>query len=154
MSSRNADVYLLVKEKKGMRKGRIEMIWKGELVMEIPEKERSSDHNYRLWRDRTITFHADPTGTEVAPLNGADLEYLSAVEHTQARQQLYTSGRLARAKELKVDDEVFVRLEKSGMARGALRYLGKLEGKPGIRFGIEILVRQVMQIKKYLCSLV
>ena len=122
---------------------------RGELVLEIPLKERitrtdgSPSHNYCLYSNNAITLYDD--GTCTAPLHGAELEYLAAITDPRKRIiQYLESGKLKWVMDIQHGDIVSFRLPGSDavqMPKGRVRYYGRIPGHEGVMFGLEILVR-------------
>ena len=123
-------------------------VHKGEIVVEIPLNERSTTdhtpHNYRLYTEPNVTLYAQPS--DVAPLYGAEADYLLAVHPPSVRFKQYLQSNDLKSKmELKVGDIVLFKLKikedlPDSFAHGKIRHLGKLSEHDGVYFGIEILV--------------
>ncbi len=126
-------------------------VQRGELVSEIPVKDRiprkdgSPSHNYRLHNDPAITLYDDGTGT--CPLQGAELDYLKAIQNPNTRIVHYLEpGKIKWIVDIKLNDIVFFKFcftKKAPLltVKGKVRYYGLIEGHCGVIFGIEILVR-------------
>ena len=123
---------------------------RGELLLEIPLEDRvtrtdgSRSHNYCLYSNDAVTLYDDGTG--VAPLEGAELNYLLAITNPQKRIVQYLEpGKLKWIMDLKHGDTVSFRLTQGSnadlMPKGKVRYYGFIPGYEGVMFGIEILVR-------------
>ena len=119
---------------------------RGELVLEIPPDgtDGSPSHIYCLYSNNAIILYDD--GTSVAPLEGAELDYLLAITDPQKRiAQYLESGKLKWIMNLKHGDTVSFRLPQGSnavlMPRGRLRYYGRIPRHEGVMFGLEILVR-------------
>ena len=153
-------VFILTKEMYGEgkpeKKGEVPWdcrIFKGELVVEIPEKNRllskeGKPLNFQLLTGPDIvTLHAE--GTEVSPLHEDELPYLLAVQPAGVRLREYL--RQDRKKEimtLKVEDVVMFKSDQgqnsaSNIIRGKIRYIGPIEESDGMFFGIEITVSEL-----------
>ena len=126
------------------------VVRRGELALEIPPKDRitrtdgSRNHNYCLYSNDAVTLYDDGTG--VAPLEGAELNYLLAITNPQKRIVQYLEpGKLKWIMDLKHGDTVSFRLTQGSnadlMPKGKVRYYGFIPGYEGVMFGIEILVR-------------
>ncbi len=122
---------------------------RGELVLEIPFKERiartdgSPSHNYCLYSNNLVTLYDD--GTCVCPLHGPELDYLLAITDPQKRiVQYLESGKLKWIMDLRHGDTVTFRLPQGSysvlMPKGRVRYYGRIPGHEGVMFGIEITV--------------
>ncbi len=130
-------------------------VHRGELVLEIPVKDRipgkdgSQIHNFCLHNDPTITLYDDGTGT--CPLQGAELDYLKAIQNPTTRIVQYLEpGKMKWIVDLKLNDIVFFKFNLTKKAplltvKGKVRYYGLIEGHCGVMFGIEILVRIIDQ---------
>ncbi len=123
---------------------------KGELVLELPLKDRitrtdgNPSHNYCLYSNNAVTLYDDGTG--MAPLYGAELDYLLAITDPQKRIVQYLEpGKLKWIMDLGHGDIVTFRLPQGSnavlMPKGRVRYYGRIPGHEGVMFGIEILVR-------------
>ena len=164
------DVSLLMKEKRGVGKPTQEgdnpwecTIYRGELVVEIPEKDRPPNQqgkhpdNYCLYNDHSITLFAAPL--EVTPLTRDELMYLIAVQPPTVRIQQYLNyKKLKEIMEIKKGDMVMFKfkIEQTGpdsIIRGKVQYLGHLEEKDGIYFGIEIMVSIINTIVNNLVNI-
>ena len=153
---------ILTKEKKGFGRFREgEEPWqcqvsKGELITKIPKNEiRPIDEsgkpapNYRLYRcedDAVVVLYAGPL--DVCPLVKLELDYLLAVEPPNLRLQEYLKpdGTRKMKMELVCGDAVLFKMNLPSydgletFVKGIIRYLGPLEEREGIFFGIEIQV--------------
>ena len=123
---------------------------RGELLLEIPLEDRvtradgSPSHNYCLYSNNDVTLYDDGTG--VAPLYGAELDYLLAITDPQKRIVQYLEpGKLKWIMNLKHGDTVSFQLPQGSnavvMRKGRVRYYGLFPGHEGMMFGLEILVR-------------
>ena len=151
--------WILTKERKGFgtfREG--EEPWqcqvsKGELVTEIPQNEirpiesGKPAPNYRLCRyedNAVIVLHAGLF--DVCPVEENELDYLLAVEPPNVRLHEYLKPDETKKMkmELVCDDVVLFKMKlpygPDTFVKGIIRYLGPLEEREGIFFGIEILV--------------
>lgn len=163
-------VCLLMKEKHGVGKPTQEednpwecTIYRGELVIEIPEKDRPPNQqgrhpdNYHLYYDHSITLYAAPL--EVTPLTRDELKYLIAVYPPSVRiQQYLNEKRLKEIMEIKKGDMVMFKFKieqtaPDSIIRGKVQYLGHLEEKDGIYFGIEIMVSIINTIVNILVNI-
>ena len=122
-------------------------IARGELVTEIPEKDqvprdKGHAHNYRQLTEPDVTFYND--GTDIAPLYGAEGEYLLGVEEAATRIQEYLkSDKLKEMMDVRLNDIVLFKLKCGSVTkivRGKVKYYGAISGGKGVIFGIEILV--------------
>ena len=125
-------------------------IFKGELVLEIPEEDQQLSKedkplNYELFSGPDIvSLHAEDT--EVLPLHKDELPYLLAVHPPGVRLKEYL--REDKKKEimtLKVEDVVIFKLDQgqnsaSNIIHGKIRYIGPVQESDGMFFGIEITV--------------
>ena len=139
----SAEVYLLLKTKTGKRKKTVRSVKKGELVEPLltDQKARTRDeaqHNFRQLTDPETTLYASVE--DVTPLNGSEALFLQAIETYSARTQMYISNTLQLVTALKEGDKVSVQMEK-GVANGRIRHIGAYQDKPGLYFGVELLVR-------------
>ncbi len=124
---------------------------RGELVLELPFKERitrTDGHNYCLYSNNAITLYDDGTGA--SPLHGAELDYLVAIADPQKRISQYLEpGKLKWIMDLRYGDTVTFRLPQGSNAvlmpvRGRVRYYGRFPGHEGVLFGLEIIVRIIL----------
>ena len=134
-------MYLLLKPKLG-RKKKIVPLKRGELVVSIPEDQKvhtrdEPQHNFRQLTDPETTFFASVE--DVTPLTESEALFLQAVESYSARTQMYISNTLQLVTTLKEGDIVSVQMEK-GVANGKISHIGVYQNKPGIYFGVELLV--------------
>ena len=139
-----------VGEKSSTDGGKPLNVWiaRGELVTEIPEKDqvprnKGHPHNYRKLTEPDVTFYNDGTG--IAPLYGAEAEYLLGVEEASVRIHEYLRpNKLKEVMDLKTNDVVVFKLDRGGvdkMIRGKVKYYGATPGNSkGVKFGIEIVV--------------
>lgn len=148
--------WILIRERKGFgtfREG--EEPWqcrvsKGELVTEIPKNEirpiesGKPAPNYRLYRpddNATVVLYAGRF--DVSPVEDKELDYLLAVEPPSVRLQEYLKPDKMKM-ELVCGDGVLFRMKLPNGAdtfvKGIIRYLGPLEEREGVFFGIEIQV--------------
>ena len=126
---------------------------KGELVTDIPKNEMRSIEsgkpapNHRLYRhedNATVVLYAGRF--DVSPVEDKELDYLLAVEPPIVRLQEYLkSDETKKTKmELVCGDVVLFRMKLCNgpdtFVKGIIRYLGPLEEREGIFFGIEIQV--------------
>ena len=149
-------VYLLLRRTLGDQKPDTEgdkplqvYISKGELLIEIPPKEQipredgTPAHNYSLYNDPDITMYDG--GTNICPLQGAELDYLEGIEDDNVRAQEYLKlDKLSWIMNLRHEDMVYFQLEKRDgtplMIPGKVRYYGAMQRHSGVTFGIEIMV--------------
>ena len=126
-------------------------VQRGELMLEIPAENRiarkdgTPSHNYRLYGDPAITLYDDGTG--VCPLQGAEFDYLKAVQKPTTRiLQYFDTEKMKWIMDLKLNDIVFFKFQIANKApsltvKGKVRHYGLLEGHCGVMFGLEIIVR-------------
>ena len=156
-------ISILTREKKGFGKFREgEEPWqcpvsKGELVTEIPKNEPKNEirsiesgkpaPNYRLYRhedNATVVLYAGHF--DVCPVEDKEVDYLLAVEPPKVRLQEYLQPDVKKKMkmELVCGDAVLFRMKLPNgpdtFVKGIIRYLGPLEEREGIYFGIEIQV--------------
>ena len=123
-------------------------IWiaRGELVREIPPKDqvprsKEHSHNYCKLTEPDVTFYNN--GSDIAPLDGAEPDYLLGVEKAEHRIQEYLKqNKLKEVMDLKMNDVVLFKLDRGSVnkvIRGRIKYVGTPTHK-GVKFGIEILV--------------
>ena len=125
-------------------------VFRGELVVEIPEKDwlfnkEGKPLNYQLLSSLDIVkIHAELT--DVSPLQRDEVPYLLAVQPPSIRFKEYLrEDRKKEIMELKVEDVVMFKFDQShnygpGIIRGKIRYIGPIDEDEGIFFGIEIIV--------------
>ena len=119
-------------------------VLRGELVSQIPAKDRiprkdgSPSHNYCVHNDPATTLYDDGTG--VCPLQGAELDYLLAIQSPTTRLiQYHKPGKMKWIVDLRIKDIVFFKLNLVKI-KGKVRFYGLVKGHYGVMFGIEILV--------------
>ena len=156
MANNSVYVWIVTNQTTGVRwdaKGRKEypLIAKGELVVkkeQVKLQEGVPPHNYMycLLRDPDVTFYSDGNG--IAPLVGAEADYLEGVQDCTARSVMYRREQhLQWIMGLTIGDMVYVRLRRSSKVPlhmqvvGKIRYYGPVGGRNGVTFGIEIVVR-------------
>ena len=122
-------------------------ISKGEFVTEIPEKDqvprdKGHPHNYRKLTEPDVTLYND--GTDIAPLDGAEGDYLLGVEKASVRIHEYLRpNKLKEVMDLRINDVVLFKLDRGSvniMIRGKIKYYGVTPYSRGVQFGLEILV--------------
>ena len=138
-------VVLLLRTKDGRKRPtRIKVpVLKGELVEELDEvipadRYYSGPHNYRVYTDPTITFYSD--ATDVAPLVDPEHLYLIPVSREQRIREFYNTDKKGYVLHgLKTGDKMLFSMSTDSEAvRGRIRYLGRVGGKRGVYFGVEI----------------
>lgn len=143
----------LAEEKDGRNAPFQKRLDKGELLVEIPKKNRiprpngkETAHNYSMYNEPTVTLYDD--GTRVCPLEETLFQCLVAVPERTVRFAQYTTGKMEWVANLRVGDIVFFHFfvdpnaKARPIIRGKIRYFGKVEGYEGYMFGIEIMVRE------------
>ena len=125
-------------------------IFKGELVVEIPEKDwlfnkEGKPLNYQLLSGPDIVkLHAELT--DVSPLQEDEVPYLLAVQPPGMRLKEYLrEDRKKEVMALKVEDVVMFKLDQghnnpTSIIHGKIHYIGPIDDDEGIVFGIEIIV--------------
>lgn len=139
------------KEKRDKQEPWETKIERGELLVEIPDKERASQgngtaHNYRLYSNTDLSLYAD--GMDATPVKERELGYILAVTPPNLRtREFVRSDRMKMATSLIVSEAVMFKMKvgaESGpddMVRGVIRYIGEVPKRgEGIYFGIEITV--------------
>ena len=138
-------VFLLLKEgKDGKRKSPKSsyVVPKGALLVGIPEAEQGDEvvkHGqlYRLLQDPSIILCC--TVTDVAPLHGEEYQYLMAVSPPEHRvQEFFNEQKREWVMGLQTGDEVSFRTKEESLIKGKIRYVGPVEKKDGVYFGVEI----------------
>ena len=128
-------------------------IAKGDLVTEIPEKDqvprdKGHPHNYRKLTEPDVTFYND--GTDIAPLDGREADYLLGVEEACDRMHEYLKpNKLKEVTDLRTNDVVLFKLDCGGVdkvIRGKVKYYGAYPGSKGVKFGIEIMVCYIQHV--------
>ena len=157
MSDQNVPApYILLKQQMGERKPNQEgekpmetYFFRGEILLEIPEKEQipredgTPAHNYCRYDDLDVTTYNN--GTNVSPLYGAELDYLLGIDRPSVRAIEYLQvDKLAWIMDLRHGSNVFFQLDKEKdvplIIPGKIRYYGPIPGYEGVKFGIEIIV--------------
>ena len=135
----------------------IHKVLKGSLLTPIPAEKQipRSDgrdvHNYQtMYKEHTITLFCG--GEDVSPLSDYDHLLLAGIQSPAARYQTFIApNKLDWGARFKVGDYVLVSITgpyaaESGATQKAsavIRYVGPVEGLPGLTFGVEILVKEV-----------
>ena len=139
----NSTVFLLLRAKDGRKRPTNAKvpIRKGELVEEldevIPADESSGEHNYRVYNEPCITFYCD--ATDVGLLLGAEPSYLMAVSHELRIREFYNNPKKDYVLGLITGDKILFRVDAHSQAvKGRIRYLGTVEGKKGVYFGVDV----------------
>ena len=170
MMATKMEVCILTKEMFGEGKPEKEgedpwecMIFRGELVVEIPEKEwllnkEGKPFNYQLLTGPDIIkLHAELT--DVSPLQEDEVPYLLAVQPPGVRFKEYLrENRKKEIMALKVEDVVMFKLDQvhnntTSIIRGKIRYIGPIDDDEGIFFGIEIIVSIINNIVNNLVNI-
>ena len=150
-----------------MKKKEHVSISSGELLVAAPTKEDTKRKSVRIQHGRAELVRSTSSGgtryavlrdpevklylneANVAPLAGAEADYLEAVCDPLSRIQVFKDReRLKRTMELKNGDSVLVKLEErdsSGdgapmLVQGKVRYYGMIKERKGVMFGIELTV--------------
>ena len=139
------------------RKSSSVVVVRGELLVPIPENEvtpRSDGqkpHNYHLKRDPTVSLYCKED--DIAPLGEYEFLLLEGIKSHIARYEVFISASnlLDWGLKLKPGDEVCVCLPTQHAvpvhyAAAVIRYVGGLKTEPGIQFGVEITVRQILYV--------
>ena len=151
-------IWILLKDKSGLQFGDGDpwqcKVPKGEFVTEIPKDEpvlndddKKPAPNYRLYRDDAyVVFHAGHM--DVAPLHEKEYGYLLAIEAPAVCLQEYL--RPYETNKMKMDlvvgDVVTFKMKVKpdatsfSVTEGVIRYIGLIQERMGIHFGIEIQV--------------
>ena len=138
-------VFLLLKQGKDGRrkspKGAC-VVPKGALLVEIPEAEQGGERaayqqQFCLLQDPSVTLCC--TATDVAPLHGAEYHYLMAVSPPEHRvQEFFNEQKMEWVMGLQTGDEVSFQTKEESSIKGKIRYVGHVEKKDGVYFGVEI----------------
>jgi len=134
-------------------------VLKGSLLTQIPAEKQiprsdgKATHNYQtMYKEHTITLFCGGEGEEVSPLSNHDHLLLAGIRSPAARYQTFIApNKLEWGSQLKVGDRVLVSMPgpyaaESGATQKAsavIRYVGPVEGLPGLTFGVEIVVKEV-----------
>ena len=146
-------VYLLVKPKDGRRRpGRKNVVLeKGELIQELkdpypPDQFSAEEHHYHVFNDTAVTLNC--SATDVLPLTGAEHFYLLAVNTKDRMKEFYNEEKREYVIGLKLGDQVFFKInDDNPPGRGRIRYLGVVNHKDGVYFGVEIdEVREIISL--------
>ena len=118
---------------------------------QIPRSDGRDVHNYQtMYKEHTITLFCGGEGEDVSPLSDYDHLLLAGIRSPAARYQTFIApNKLEWGARLKVGECVFVSITgpyaaESGATQRAsavIRYVGPVEGLPGLTFGVEILVK-------------
>ena len=154
-------VCILVQQASGVRKAKrtgksqkVPYIKKGELLFEIPLKDRVKQeadkppHNYALLRDPEVTLYDN--GINVVPLIGPEADYLEGVKDPHTRYLEHRKeDRLKWIMDLRIGEMVYFKLERDKSSKvplttqGRIKWYGVMDGEIGVNFGIEITVSKI-----------
>jgi len=119
------------------------------LEKQIQRTDGKASHNYQtMYKGRTITLFSDEE--HVAPLSSYDHLLLAGIQSLEARYQTFVApNKLDWGSQLRVGDRVLVSIPniyaaESGATQNTsamIKYVGPVEGLPGLTFGVEILVK-------------
>ena len=144
---------ILVQQASGVRKAKrtgkpqnVHYIKKGELLFEIPLKDRVKQeadkppHNYALLRDPEVTLY--DSCVNVVPLTGLEADYLEGVKDPHTRYLEHRKeDRLKWIMDLRIGDMVYFKLERGSevplTTQGRIKWYGVMDGETGVNFGIE-----------------
>ena len=135
-------VFLLLRAKDARKRPsrKIVPVCKGELIEEfpqpIPADRHSSEHNFHVFNDRSITLWCDPT--DVAPLAESEWHYLLAVSSGHRVKEFHNRDKKNYVMNLITGNEVSFRTYEGRIVKGKVRYLGPVQGKMGVYLGVEI----------------
>ena len=156
-----AGAWILVQQASGVRKAKrkgkpqkIPYIKKGELLFEIPLKDRVKQeadkppHNYALLRDPEVTLY--DSGVNVVPLIGPEADYLEGVKDPHDRYLEHRKDdRMRWIMGLRIGEMVYFILERDKSSKvplitqGRIKWYGVMDGETGVNFGIEITVSKI-----------
>ena len=155
-----AGAWILVQQASGVRKAKrtgkpqkIPYIKKGELLFEIPLKDRVKQetdkppHNYALLRDPEVTLY--DSGINVVPLIGPEANYLEGVKDPHTRYLEHRKeDRMKWIMDLRIGEMVYFKLERGSKVlalttQGRIKWYGMKDGETGVNFGIEITVSKI-----------
>ena len=119
-------------------------ILRGELVEEYPMPELN--FNMRLCRDPTICMFLSHDSLVLAPLSAEEFFLLEGIELASDRFSTFSNGGIELGMNLVPGSKVYVEIYGAGhvnskQARSTVQFKGKVQGKTGTMFGVEILVR-------------
>ena len=129
-------------------------VLRGELVEPIsgdeltPRSEGQRPYNYRVKKDPAVLLYCN--AQDIAPLGDKEFLLLEAIQTPAARYELFVSGeKLDWGYNLNPGDTVYVSIPgltvfPNQRAAAAIRSVGGLHPEPGLKFGIEIIVRWLM----------
>ena len=129
-------------------------ILRGELVEPIsgdeltPRSEGQRPFNYRVKKDPAVLLYCN--AQDIAPLGDKEFILLEAIQTPAARYEVFVSGdKLDWGCNLKPGDIVYVSIPgltvlPNQRAAAVIRSVGGLHPEPGLKFGIEIMVRWSM----------
>jgi len=136
----------------GKKQSSVQVV-RGELLVPIPGSEISprndgqKPHNYRLKRDPSVSLFCKED--DIAPLGDYEFLLLEGIKSRSVRYEVFIStDKLEWGSNLKRGDTVYVGLPSptttpSQYAAAVIRYVGGLETEPGLKFGVEIMVRLI-----------
>ena len=111
---------------------------KGELVVPVSKDYRSTV--FHLENDQAVTLCTED-GIEFALLTDYEVMLLKAIASPDTRYIVYCSQKCTWGQALTLGDAVSVSVPLLDvLVSGIIRYIGKLDGYPGTRFGVEIMV--------------
>lgn len=113
------------------------MIMKGALLL---SDNRPGPFNYLLYNDPHVSVRC--TDTDVALLDVPGFQLLEGIPGLETRVTVFQSGQLAFGKNLVPGEKVAVvaAKAKNGYAIAKLRYKGTVGNRPGVTFGLELIV--------------
>ena len=129
---------------------------KGELLVAVESSGYagfSKLEHYHLATDETTIVNAEADVT--AFLTDHEFALLEAIESPLTRYGVYRSGKCSWGSGLKLNDPVDVTIFPAGVtpatvqASAIIRYIGKIIGRHGTMYGVEIVVRLLLLILLY-----
>ena len=160
----DAETVLLLKDAQGARSGKkkgllkltpsLGTVCRGELLLKdkvTQYKDGETAHNFKAASDPSVTLRC--TEDDVAPLSSNQFHLLKPIKSREACYNAFQKGLLDWASKLKKDDLAYVilltNLVQEQYVLVVIRYIGSLQTEPGIWFGVEIVVCEVVSYYIY-----
>ena len=130
-------------------------VLRGSLLSSAPSKETAADgkpvYNYRVnGRGEDIMMYCSEQ--DVAPITLNEFKLLLGIKSPVARYEAFVNDILDWGSKLKVNDTVYVSLPSQQITkrcRAVVRWIGRLPGEDGTRFGVELLVSSSFQYSRH-----
>ena len=123
-------------------------VFRGDLLLYLPKKKvvsrknKNLVHNYQVASDPAVTLFCDEQ--DVAPLSDNEYHLLKAIKSNEARYEAFLKERLDWGSTLKPGSFVYVNFKSNQRGSALIRYIGHIPNECGMKFGIEILVSDLI----------